>query len=52
MNFLIDQDVYYTTILLLKEWKHDVITASELGMSRSGDEELFYFLLLNQIVTG
>ena len=40
MNFLIDQDVYYSTILLLRKWKHDVITASELGMSRSHDEEL------------
>ena len=26
--------------MLLKEWKHDVITASELGMNRSRDEEL------------
>ena len=40
MNFLIDQDVYYATILLLREWEHNVITASELGMSRARDEEL------------
>ncbi len=40
MHFFVDQDVYYLTVLLLREWKHDVITASELGMKRSRDEEL------------
>ncbi len=40
MLFLIDQDVYKTTVDKLKEWGHDVVTAENLGMQRASDEEL------------
>lgn len=40
MKFLLDQDVYAVTALLLTGLGHDVITARQLGMSRADDEEL------------
>jgi predicted nuclease of predicted toxin-antitoxin system len=40
MKFLLDQDVYALTMYFLREHGHDVVTASELGMSRSQDEQL------------
>lgn len=35
MRFLLDQDVYALTVRFLREQGHDVITASELGLSRA-----------------
>jgi predicted nuclease of predicted toxin-antitoxin system len=40
MHFLIDQDVYFSTITLLREWGNDVVTAKELNMARAKDVEL------------
>lgn len=40
MKFLLDQDVYTLTARFLREQGHDVVTASELGMSRAKDEQL------------
>lgn len=40
MKFLLDQDVYTLTVRFLREQGHDVVTASELGMSRAEDEQL------------
>jgi predicted nuclease of predicted toxin-antitoxin system len=40
MKFLLDQDVYALTARFLREQGHDVVTASELGMSRAQDEQL------------
>jgi len=40
MKFLLDQDVYAITLRYLRESGHDVITASELNLSRAKDAEL------------
>jgi predicted nuclease of predicted toxin-antitoxin system len=40
MKFLADQDVYATTVKLLRDLGHDVVTASELGMAQAEDTEL------------
>jgi len=40
MKFLTDQDVYAKTVRFLKELGHDVITASEIDMSRADDSDL------------
>jgi predicted nuclease of predicted toxin-antitoxin system len=40
MKFLLDQDVYAATGRYLRALGHDVVTAAELGQSRSADEEL------------
>ncbi|MCK4792269.1 MAG: DUF5615 family PIN-like protein [Desulfobacteraceae bacterium] len=40
MKFLVDQDVYFITVQLLREWGHDVVTARELGMQRAPDVEM------------
>lgn len=40
MRFLLDQDVYALTAKFLKDAGHDVVTASELGMSRAPDASL------------
>jgi len=40
MKFLVDQDVYFVTVQILREWGHDAVTASELGMQRSPDLEM------------
>ncbi|MDZ7625209.1 MAG: DUF5615 family PIN-like protein [Ignavibacteriaceae bacterium] len=40
MRFLTDQDVFHSTVTLLREWGNDVVTAKELDMSRAKDEEL------------
>jgi len=40
MRFLVDQDVYFITVQLLRECGHDVVTASELGMQRAPDLEM------------
>ena len=37
MKFLLDQDVYVLTERFLREQKYDVVTASELGLSRAQD---------------
>ncbi len=40
MHLLTDQDVYQVTVVQLREWGHDVMTAKELGMQRALDENL------------
>ena len=40
MKFLLDQDVYALTERFLRELGYDVITASELGLSRAIDVDL------------
>lgn len=40
MRILTDQDIYQMTIEWLKENGHNVVTAKDLGMQRSSDEEL------------
>jgi predicted nuclease of predicted toxin-antitoxin system len=40
MRFLTDQDVYFSTTTLLREWGNDVVTAKDLKMERARDEEL------------
>ena len=40
MKFLLDQDVYALTERFLREQGYDVITASELGLSRAADVDL------------
>jgi predicted nuclease of predicted toxin-antitoxin system len=40
MKFLTDQDVYITTVCYLRELGHDVITASEIGLSQADDIDL------------
>ena len=40
MKFLLDQDVYALTERFLREQGYDVITASQLAMSRAKDLEL------------
>jgi len=40
MKFLLDQDVYDLTARFLAEQGHDVVTASQLGLSRAQDSDL------------
>jgi predicted nuclease of predicted toxin-antitoxin system len=40
MKFLLDQDVYALTERFLRGLGYDVITASELGLSRATDSDL------------
>lgn len=40
MKLLLDQDVYALTERFLRELDHDVMTASELGLSRAHDLDL------------
>jgi len=40
MKFLLDQDVYFSTARFLREHGHDVVTASDMGCSRSSDSDL------------
>lgn len=43
MKILTDQDVYATTLRLLRDLGHDVVSAADLGMERATDEELLAF---------
>jgi predicted nuclease of predicted toxin-antitoxin system len=40
MKFLVDQDVYASTIGLLSGLRHDVVRAAELGLAQADDAEL------------
>ena len=40
MKLLADQDVYFLTVQLLRQWGHDAVTASELDLQRASDEEI------------
>lgn len=40
MKFLLDQDVYALTARFLREQGYDVVTVSELGLSRAQDLDL------------
>lgn len=40
MNFLADQDVYASTVAVIRGLGHDVVTAAQLAMSRADDSEL------------
>ena len=40
MKFLLDQDVYATTLHFLSELGHDVIPVSQIGLAQATDEDL------------
>ncbi|MCI0555495.1 MAG: DUF5615 family PIN-like protein [Anaerolineae bacterium] len=40
MKFLLDQDVYALTERFLREQGYDIVTVSELGLSRAQDSDL------------
>lgn len=40
MKLLLDQDVYAITARFVRDLGHDVVTASELGLSRATDQEI------------
>ena len=40
MKFLLDQDVYATTVRFLRSLSHDVLTASERGQATATDSHL------------
>jgi predicted nuclease of predicted toxin-antitoxin system len=40
MKFLIDQDVYATTIRFLGDLGHDVVPIAQIGLAQADDEEL------------
>lgn len=40
MKFLLDQDVYATTVRFLSNLGHDVIPVAQIGLSQAGDEDL------------
>jgi hypothetical protein len=40
VRFLLDQDVYALTAAYLRFLGHDVLTAAQLGLSRSPDDQL------------
>jgi predicted nuclease of predicted toxin-antitoxin system len=40
MKFLADQDVYSVTVGYLRSRGYDIITASEIGLSKAADREL------------
>lgn len=37
MKFLLDQDVYGTTVRFLKELGHDVVPVAQIGLARAQD---------------
>ena len=47
MRLLTDQDIYSFSIEWLKKEGHDVLTASDLHMSRTSDEKLLAKVALN-----
>lgn len=40
MRFLADQDVWAHTLQTLRDWGHDVVSASDLGLARAKDIDL------------
>lgn len=40
MRFLLDQDVYASTAHFLADLGHDVVSASQIGLSQANDEQL------------
>jgi predicted nuclease of predicted toxin-antitoxin system len=40
VRFLLDQDVYATTVRFLRGLGHDVVSAAQIGLSQADDEEL------------
>ncbi len=40
MKFLLDQDVYATTVRFLNDLGHDVIPVAQIGLAQATDEEL------------
>ncbi len=40
MKFLLDQDVYVSTLRLLKELGRDIIPVAQIGLAQASDEEL------------
>jgi predicted nuclease of predicted toxin-antitoxin system len=40
MKFLLDQDVYVSTVRFLRGLGHDVVPVAQVGFSQAGDEEL------------
>jgi len=44
MRFLTDQDVYASTVHLLRDLGHDTLTATEAGLSATTDTKLLEFV--------
>ena len=40
MRFLLDQDVYASTVRFLRDLGHDVLPVAQIGLSQAGEEEL------------
>ena len=40
MKFLLDQDVYVSTVRFLRDLGHDVIPVAQIGLSQASDEAL------------
>ena len=40
MKFLLDQDVYASTLRVLRELGHDALPVAQIGLSGAGDEDL------------
>jgi len=40
MKFLLDQDVYATTLRFLSDLGHDVVPVAQIGLAQADDEEL------------
>ena len=40
MKFLVDQDVYATTVRFLQSLGHDVVPVAQIGLSQADDSEL------------
>jgi len=40
MKFLLDQDVYASTMRFLRDLGHDVIPVAQVGLSQASDEQL------------
>jgi predicted nuclease of predicted toxin-antitoxin system len=50
MKFIVDQCVFKVSIEFLRSLGHEVVTAEDLGMSRSDDLELLNVAILEQTV--
>ncbi len=50
MNLFADECVYKVTVDLLRSWRHDVLTAQEVGLSGKPDEEILAYAVRHERV--
>lgn len=50
MNILADECVYKATVILLRSWGHDVLTAQEAGLAGKPDEEILAYAVRHERV--